>query len=329
MSEPRFSLRQVFIIAASVITLILVVLFTGSAIGYRLGRAEEQALDQDASPTIADAFLSAEGLLDDAPLIGGGLALPRPLPSECDIPSEFESTIPKAFLGVRFRSIDEDFAGEENLNVNEGALIIEIVKNSMAAKAGLRVDDIVTAVDDKPINLENNLRSRIAEYMPGDLIELSVQRADETIRVDAILAKYADMSSLELTLPRAYLGVSIESITADLVEEESLSANRGVLIREVDEDSAAAKAGLLADDIITALDGEPLETADALVKHIAEREPGDSIVLSVLHGGEELRVNVTLGTRSGRPKFQFRTPDDDDEYFYSRPTRCSPRDEQS
>jgi putative serine protease PepD len=51
-----------------------------------------------------------------------------------------------------------------------------------------------------------------------------------------------------------------------------------------------------AADIIVALDGEPVETASAFLEKIEEHRPGDTIVLTVLRGGERVDISVELGS---------------------------------
>jgi hypothetical protein len=72
---------------------------------------------------------------------------------------------------------------------------------------------------------------------------------------------------------------------------------QGVIVRRVSEDSPASAAGLEKGDVITASDGEPVESPKALTDAIAEREPGDKITLTVVRfdGEGEREIEVTLG----------------------------------
>jgi S1-C subfamily serine protease len=108
----------------------------------------------------------------------------------------------------------------------------------------------------------------------------------------------------------AFLGVSIETIPADVAEE--LGAAAGVAITDVREGSPAAEADLHAGtgsrtvdgvpystggDVITAVDGEAVETAEQLQSLVAEHAPGDEIELTVVQDGETRTVTVTLADR--------------------------------
>lgn len=94
-----------------------------------------------------------------------------------------------------------------------------------------------------------------------------------------------------------YLGVEIEEVTSDVAGRLRLSHERGALITDVTGDTAAAKAGLQKDDVITRWNGNPIESARELSRHIRETPAGRNVKLGVLRNGRELEVEVTLGNR--------------------------------
>jgi S1-C subfamily serine protease len=110
----------------------------------------------------------------------------------------------------------------------------------------------------------------------------------------------------------AYLGISGGTITPDLAKALNLPVDEGVLVAEVVQDGPADKAGIeggdteatiegasvtLGGDIITKLDGRPISGMDDLVNVINGGKPGDQIDVTVLSGGDEKTVSVTLGNR--------------------------------
>ncbi|MGH8932982.1 MAG: S1C family serine protease [Egibacteraceae bacterium] len=95
-------------------------------------------------------------------------------------------------------------------------------------------------------------------------------------------------------IERAQLGVSIESVGPDIAELYGLPSN-GAVVRDVVPSSSADQAGLRRGDIITAVDGQPLESAVDLTARVRALEPGDQIRLTVVRGDEEREVTATLG----------------------------------
>lgn len=96
------------------------------------------------------------------------------------------------------------------------------------------------------------------------------------------------------TVEHARIGVRVESATT-----EDQSTGIGARISQVDPGSAGEAAGLQPDDIVTAIDGHAVGTNEALIATIRGYSPGDEVVLTVLRGGEQISVEVTLGSDGG------------------------------
>lgn len=109
--------------------------------------------------------------------------------------------------------------------------------------------------------------------------------------------------AMVLTAPfeRSYLGVKTQEITKENFSQFGLANVRGVGIEKVVENSPAANAGLLANDVIIKFDGESIESVGKLLRLIAEVAPDHTAAITVLRGGSEREINVTLGKREGLP----------------------------
>jgi serine protease Do len=113
-----------------------------------------------------------------------------------------------------------------------------------------------------------------------------------------------DISSVESTgkIETAFLGVRYIPVDANLAQQQNLPVNYGALVRGdstgpgVEPNSPAAKAGVQAEDIITAVNGVSLQTND-LAALIAEYDPGTTVTLTIDRGGKTISLQVTLGTR--------------------------------
>jgi S1-C subfamily serine protease len=94
-----------------------------------------------------------------------------------------------------------------------------------------------------------------------------------------------------------HVWLGIEGRDLDVADAADAGLRGGAVVTEVSEDSPADEVGLLADDVIVALDGEPVPTMSALVVRLRERAPGDVVGLTVLRDGVELPVEATLQER--------------------------------
>lgn len=90
-------------------------------------------------------------------------------------------------LGVQFQTIDADVVEQESLDVDHGALIVEVFEDTPAAAADLQVDDIILAVDGDVVDEERTLADRLVAYEEGDVVTLLVLRDGEEIEIEVEL----------------------------------------------------------------------------------------------------------------------------------------------
>jgi Do/DeqQ family serine protease len=94
---------------------------------------------------------------------------------------------------------------------------------------------------------------------------------------------------------RGRLGVVIQTVTSDIAKSLGLSEGRGVLIRDIEPDSPAQRAGLRKGDVILAFNGVPVNDGNGLRNQIAGTQPGTEVTLTIFRDGSEQQVRVTLG----------------------------------
>lgn len=115
----------------------------------------------------------------------------------------------------------------------------------------------------------------------------------------------------------AWLGVTTQTITPGMADELGFPAGGGAAVQEVVDDSPASRAGLrggnderryagleirTGGDLIVAIDGRPVTTAEDVVRAVTQQLlPGQSVQLTVLRGGEERTLTVLLGERPATP----------------------------
>lgn len=93
----------------------------------------------------------------------------------------------------------------------------------------------------------------------------------------------------------ARMGVTLQDLSAPLAESFGLKTPDGALVSSVAADSAAAKAGLKAGDVITALDGNAVHTASDVSSRVGMAKPGDRLALELWRDKARRDVNVSLG----------------------------------
>ncbi|HUG86108.1 MAG TPA: trypsin-like peptidase domain-containing protein [Euzebya sp.] len=93
----------------------------------------------------------------------------------------------------------------------------------------------------------------------------------------------------------AALGVAGQTVDPQTAESYNLPVERGAVIAQIQPDSAASLAGLQRGDIVTAIEGELIESIADLSAAIRGHRPGEEITLDIVRQGEETQVGVTLG----------------------------------
>jgi S1-C subfamily serine protease len=95
----------------------------------------------------------------------------------------------RPFLGVEMAPVTPALATERRLSVRSGAQIVEVVPGSPADRAGLRVDDVITRIDDAEVEDPNDAGNAIGAHKPGDEVDIRIARGDESLNLKATLSE--------------------------------------------------------------------------------------------------------------------------------------------
>jgi Do/DeqQ family serine protease len=101
---------------------------------------------------------------------------------------------------------------------------------------------------------------------------------------------------------RPWLGAKLQGVTPDIADSLGLKTPSGALIASVVPGGPAARAGLKASDLITAIDGQPVEDPNAFDYRFATHPLGGSSQIDVIRGGKALKLSVALETAPDRDR---------------------------
>ena len=108
--------------------------------------------------------------------------------------------------------------------------------------------------------------------------------------VKTVVAQLKDKGSVT----RGWLGVQIQPVTTEIADSMGLKSDKGALVAEPQANSPAMKAGIKSGDVITKVNGEPVNDARSLARRISTLSPGASVKLTLVRGGKEEVVTITL-----------------------------------
>ena len=112
------------------------------------------------------------------------------------------------------------------------------------------------------------------------------------------------------SVTRGYIGAYIQDVSPEIASAFNAKDTNGALVSDVSPDGPGAKAGLKRGDIITAVDGQPIQDGRRLRLLAAGTAPGTTVHMTVVRNGAELHVPVTLGKLPGAPEGQANTSDE-------------------
>jgi len=209
-------------------------------------------------------------------------------------------TTGRGYLGVSLFppvSAEHQFAspfahGADTL-LQRGALVVAVEADTPAAAAGLQEGDRIMALNGTEVTLSEPLTELVRAQAVGDEVELTVVRDDTELTLTAVLAEHPDEAGV------AYLGVRVAPGMSGIraLDVAPVEGN-GVEVTSVDAASPAEQAGIGAGDLLVAIDGEEIVDSETLIVVVRSHQPGDTVAVTVERDGEELTLDVTLGTQS-------------------------------
>ncbi len=237
------------------------------------------------------------------------------------------------WLGVYIEDITAELMKSEDLPSDDGVYVSGIVDDSPAKDAGLEEGDVILKFDGQEVRSIRRLTRMIEDAKPKTKVDIEILRDgaqrvlaceigddDKSVWVfgddtgfdsphvfvpraprapdapdapDAPRAPHAYSFSLG-QLSNSYIGVGLYDMSDELAAAMG-ATDGGALINTIEDDSPAKKAGLMAGDVIVAIDDKKVYDTDDVRKAIQKKNDGDVATVRVLRGnGEEKTVEVTV-----------------------------------
>jgi serine protease Do len=225
---------------------------------------------------------------------GIGFAIPANLARNIMDQIMSKGKVTRGFLGIIPQELTPDMAKAFGMPNSHGVAIAQVEPTSPAAKAGLKVGDVITAVNGTAIDDVNTFRLQVAGFAPGTSINLKVARNGESLSVPVTLGEFnleaENKGGGEGAAPNAgekgaLHGVSIQALSSDLRQQLQVpEGTQGVVITDVDPDSPASAAGLQQGDIIVQVDRKPVTTVPDFNTAIRAGSSHESTLLLVKRG---------------------------------------------
>lgn len=217
--------------------------------------------------------------------VGLGFAVPINLAHRIAVDLMRHGRVERGYLGVAMRNVRELEARALGLESPAGVFIDDLYEDSPARKGGLQPMDVILSIDGFAVSQTNDVQALVAGKKPGALITLKIFRNHRELTQRLVLGQLP--LATEQPLPTATrapfkdLGISVANLTsADLLALKR--ARSGVKVTAVERFSPAEEAGLLINDIILALNRQPIRGQEDFGRRLRTLKPGEAVILAVV-----------------------------------------------
>ncbi len=208
-----------------------------------------------------------------------------------------DKQVRRPWLGASLQAVTPDIAESLGLPRPTGVLVSEMNDHGPAADAGIKRGDVITAIDDKPVDNPESFGFRLATKPLGGAAHLAVRRSGKMMEASLKLQPAPAMPPRDLVKlggNTVFTGISAVNLSPAVAEELSVDDNKeGVVIADVAPDSNAATVNFKKGDVLLSINGKAIGNTKDLQEATNGRHyywkltigRGGEVVTTVLGGG--------------------------------------------
>ena len=191
--------------------------------------------------------------------------------------------IERGFLGVSIQDVSPDMAKALGLKDAGGAVVSQVVEDSAAEKAGIKVDDVIVEFNGQPLQSAGQLRARVGILKPGTQIEIVVLRDGKRVTFAVTLGKRSPLRGAVPAGPDVLqgLGFTVQDLTPDLAEHLGYKGETGVVVAKVQAGSEADRQGITAGTLILQVNRRPVKNTRDFNRAVEQGSKKDGVLLLV------------------------------------------------
>jgi serine protease Do len=206
---------------------------------------------------------------------GIGFAIPVNLARGVIRQLEQSGSVTRGWLGVGIQDLTPELAEYYGIKDENGVLVAQVFEGDPADKAGIKANDIIIAVDDKPVKTSRELTATIANIPVGKKTPITILRDGKEKTVKVKIAKRDDSERLARRVPEknGELGIRIAEMTPEMAKRYGHSeTEKGVLVVGVESGSKAAEAGIRQGDLVKEVNRKPVTAVSELRAELKKNE---------------------------------------------------------
>src|SRR5437660_1408456 len=221
-----------------------------------------------------------------------GLGFAIPINMAKDIGGELIAgrKIVRPWLGIRIETLGDDPTIRELFKgTDKGVVVRTIEADAPASRSNLRPFDVITQVDGTPVTSDSQLQHEILKKKVGQNVELTVWRKGQSMKVPVKTGELPDEITrasnrpIQPSEPKPQdigkFGLQVQELTKDVAERLHLSAEQGVIVTDVEDNSIAAAQDIQREDVITEVDGKPVTNVQSFREALNRADPKRGVLL--------------------------------------------------
>jgi serine protease Do len=252
--------------------------------------------------------------------VGVGFAVPSTLFVDSYNQIIEHGTVERGWLGITMNSypMTEELAeyfgvagfDSEGIKDGDGAIVTQLIdeegnpsNSGPAAVAGIKPGDVIVRFKNTEVESLWDLRSAVANTPPGESVPITVVRDGKTLELNVTLKKRSleetrradaegySFETEEKKQPKE-VGLQFRTLRQQEAKRAGLDQDTGVVVLEVTPASAAMEAGLRPGQVITAVNGEEVNSAEEFKKMITDLPSGSAAILKVITVGQQGQTSI-------------------------------------
>lgn len=209
-------------------------------------------------------------------------------------------------------SIGVEFAAQPNAAVarvygaKAGVVIANVLPNTPAEQAGLKVGDTITAIDGKQVKTGDELVADIAGRKPGSKAAISYVRNGQEQKTTVTIADRGKLFGSRLGLENeeggeetaptpSKMGITVQGITPDIADRLQIPAGKGVIVQDVKPSSFGDDVGLNRGDVILEVNKQPVNSVADFNRLAGQLKSGQDVAFLVRQGRGRNAGTIFLG----------------------------------
>ena len=230
--------------------------------------------------------------------MGIGFAIPINMARSIQEQLRKSGKVSRGFMGLLAQDVDADTADALGLKEAAGVVVSMVEKGSPAEKAGVKVHDVILAINDKKVKSYVAFRNEVALLAPGSKARLDISRDGRPVELTVKLGERptaAMQKEQPAAEPGQVLGLEVEELTQELATRLHYKVGEGVIVSAVAPGSPAAERGIRPGDLILSVNRQQVASVDDFTAAIKQSSKRGKALLLVKRGEISQFVTVPFG----------------------------------